>query len=104
LWQGLTETTIWFEKFPGAARSDAASAFLLYFLGSVRSASDGTSRSRCSDLIAAAILAKSIRAAMSSLGQDEDLRRGRDAGFDHHLVKPADLDALRAVVSKSAQP
>jgi CheY-like chemotaxis protein len=32
--------------------------------------------------------------ALTGYGQDEDRRRSRDAGFDHHLVKPVDLDAL----------
>jgi CheY-like chemotaxis protein len=27
--------------------------------------------------------------AMTGYGQDEDRRRAREAGFDHHLVKPA---------------
>jgi PAS domain S-box-containing protein len=32
--------------------------------------------------------------AMTGYGQDEDRRRAREAGFDHHLVKPVDLDVL----------
>src|SRR5690606_30706319 len=28
--------------------------------------------------------------AISGWGQDEDRRRSREAGFDHHLVKPVD--------------
>ncbi|MDR3621155.1 MAG: response regulator [Paludisphaera borealis] len=32
--------------------------------------------------------------AVSEYGQPEDLRRSQDAGFDHHLVKPVDYDAL----------
>jgi signal transduction histidine kinase len=32
--------------------------------------------------------------AMSGYGQDEDRRRSHDAGFDHHLVKPVDLEEL----------
>src|SRR4051794_33294350 len=30
--------------------------------------------------------------AVSGYGQDEDRRRSREAGFDHHLVKPVELD------------
>ena len=41
---------------------------------------------------------------LSGWGQEDDLRRGRDAGFDHHLIKPADVDALRTVLAKSAGP
>lgn len=32
--------------------------------------------------------------AVSGYGQPEDLRRSTEAGFDHHLVKPIDYDAL----------
>ena len=32
--------------------------------------------------------------AVSGYGQEEDRRRSREAGFDHHLVKPVDYDAL----------
>jgi PAS domain S-box-containing protein len=32
--------------------------------------------------------------AVSGYGQPEDLRRSKEAGFDHHLVKPVDYDAL----------
>ncbi len=35
--------------------------------------------------------------ALTGYGQEEDRRRSRDAGFDHHLVKPVDLDALTRV-------
>jgi PAS domain S-box-containing protein len=40
---------------------------------------------------------------LSGWGQEEDLRRGRDAGFDHHLIKPADISALRALLEQCAQ-
>lgn len=33
--------------------------------------------------------------AMTGCGQPDDRRRALEAGFDHHLVKPVDLDALR---------
>ena len=36
--------------------------------------------------------------ALTGWGQQEDRRRAREAGFDEHLVKPADLDALRALL------
>jgi PAS domain S-box-containing protein len=35
--------------------------------------------------------------AMTGYGQPEDVERARDAGFDHHLVKPAELSHLRAL-------
>ncbi|MDG3002267.1 hybrid sensor histidine kinase/response regulator [Paludisphaera mucosa] len=36
--------------------------------------------------------------ALSGYGRDEDRERSRAAGFDHHLVKPVDLDALAALL------
>ena len=35
-------------------------------------------------------------AALTGWGQEEDRLRARTAGFDHHFVKPIDVDALRA--------
>ena len=37
--------------------------------------------------------------AMTGLGQEDDLRRSRESGFDHHLVKPVDLEALRELLA-----
>jgi PAS domain S-box-containing protein len=42
----------------------------------------------------------SVIIAVSGYGQEEDRRRAREAGFDHHLVKPIDHDALISVLSK----
>jgi PAS domain S-box-containing protein len=36
--------------------------------------------------------------ALTGWGQADDRRRTREAGFDHHLVKPADVTALRALL------
>ena len=36
--------------------------------------------------------------ALSGYGRDQDLARGRDAGFDEHLVKPVDVGRLRAAM------
>lgn len=36
--------------------------------------------------------------ALTGWGQDADRERTREAGVDHHLVKPVDLDALRALM------
>jgi len=44
--------------------------------------------------------------ALTGWGQPEDRRRSSEAGFDHHLVKPVEVDALRnilAVVAQSAR-
>jgi two-component system CheB/CheR fusion protein len=37
--------------------------------------------------------------ALTGYGQDEDLRRSREAGFDHHLIKPADPAVLSKLLS-----
>jgi CheY-like chemotaxis protein len=36
--------------------------------------------------------------ALTGWGQEADRQRTRDAGMDHHLVKPVSLDALQAVL------
>jgi signal transduction histidine kinase/ActR/RegA family two-component response regulator len=36
--------------------------------------------------------------ALTGWGQERDRRQTRAAGFDHHLIKPADLSALRALL------
>jgi PAS domain S-box-containing protein len=36
--------------------------------------------------------------AVTGWGQDQDRRRTAQAGFDHHLVKPVELDAIRAIL------
>ncbi len=40
-----------------------------------------------------------VLVAITGWGQAEDRRRARDAGFDHHLTKPADPDAIRRLLS-----
>jgi PAS domain S-box-containing protein len=37
--------------------------------------------------------------ALTGWGQEEDRRRARDSGFDHHLIKPVDIDALQALLA-----
>lgn len=41
--------------------------------------------------------------ALTGWGQDEDQRRARDAGFDHHLTKPAEPDVLERLIASAAQ-
>ena len=36
--------------------------------------------------------------ALTGYGQESDRKKTRDAGFQHHLVKPVDLDAIEAVL------
>ncbi|WKB52468.1 PAS domain S-box protein [Eleftheria terrae] len=37
--------------------------------------------------------------ALTGWGQDEDRRRSREAGFDHHLVKPVEPEALERLLA-----
>ncbi len=43
-------------------------------------------------------------AALTGWGQPEDRRRSAEAGFDHHLVKPVDPDALTKVLAEMGSP
>ena len=53
--------------------------------------------------VASAIRAQGLHAAkiiaVSGYGQDDDRRKSKDAGFDHHLVKPIDPDRLHALLA-----
>jgi CheY-like chemotaxis protein len=40
--------------------------------------------------------------ALTGFGTDEDIRRGKEAGFDFHLVKPVDFQELRTVLGQIA--
>jgi signal transduction histidine kinase/ActR/RegA family two-component response regulator len=42
--------------------------------------------------------ANALLVAVTGYGQDSDRARTRDAGFDHHLVKPIDLEKLHAIL------
>jgi CheY-like chemotaxis protein len=41
--------------------------------------------------------------ALTGWGQEHDQQRSRAAGFDHHVVKPPDIDRLRALLSAGWQ-
>ncbi|HUP29947.1 MAG TPA: ATP-binding protein [Usitatibacter sp.] len=41
--------------------------------------------------------------ALTGWGQERDRENSRAAGFDHHLIKPADVGALKAVLSSVAR-
>jgi CheY-like chemotaxis protein len=40
--------------------------------------------------------------AISGYGQEDDRRRSLAAGFDHHLVKPVELDSLVPLIHRPA--
>ncbi|HEX4073560.1 MAG TPA: response regulator, partial [Planctomycetaceae bacterium] len=42
--------------------------------------------------------------ALTGWGQEEDRRRSKEAGFDHHLVKPVDFGALQALLASLPGP
>ncbi len=42
--------------------------------------------------------------ALTGWGQDADRQRTREAGFDHHLVKPAGIEQLHALLSSLPAP
>jgi signal transduction histidine kinase/CheY-like chemotaxis protein len=42
--------------------------------------------------------------ALTGYGQTDDVRRSREAGFDHHLVKPTDPQTLIALLASAPQP
>jgi CheY-like chemotaxis protein len=37
--------------------------------------------------------------AVTGYGQEQDRRAALEAGFDHHMVKPVDLDKLAAILA-----
>ena len=43
-----------------------------------------------------------VLVALTGWGQEEDRRRSREAGFDHHLVKPVDLAVLTRLLEQAA--
>jgi CheY-like chemotaxis protein len=40
-----------------------------------------------------------VLVAITGWGQEEDKRRAAEAGFDHHLTKPADPSALESILA-----
>ena len=41
--------------------------------------------------------------AITGWGQEEDRRRAREAGFDHHFTKPADFEVLLELIGQELQ-
>jgi CheY-like chemotaxis protein len=48
-------------------------------------------------------LSGALLVAVSGYGQEEDRRRARDAGLDHHLVKPVDMRELQRLISSAGR-
>jgi CheY-like chemotaxis protein len=45
---------------------------------------------------------KPLLIAVTGYGKPEDIQRSRDAGFDHHFVKPVDPDQIHELLSQLA--
>lgn len=56
-------------------------------------------RLRADDSLRAAVLV-----ALTGYGQPEDRQRAEERGFDHHLTKPASVDALQAILAGTNTP
>lgn len=46
-------------------------------------------------------LRRPLLIALSGYGQPSDIEKSKVAGFDHHLVKPADIDQIRALIRET---
>jgi CheY-like chemotaxis protein len=43
-----------------------------------------------------------LKIALTGFGMEDDIRKSRDAGFKHHLVKPIDLNKLDSLIQEGA--
>ena len=44
-------------------------------------------------------LARAVLVALTGYGSDEDRRQAQAAGFNHHMVKPVNFDALNELLT-----
>jgi CheY-like chemotaxis protein len=51
-----------------------------------------------------AVLSHVVLVALTGYGQAMDLQLSHDAGFDHHLVKPASLSDIEKILSRVSSP
>lgn len=49
------------------------------------------------------VLSQTVLVAVTGYAHEADRKRAFAAGFDHHVVKPADLDVLKAILGATAQ-
>ena len=45
------------------------------------------------------VLQNVVLVAMTGYGQETDRQRSQEAGFDHHLVKPADFGKVQQILA-----
>jgi len=43
-----------------------------------------------------------LRIALTGFGMEDDIRKSHEAGFQHHLVKPIDLNKLDSLIQQGA--
>ena len=43
-----------------------------------------------------------VMIALTGYGRPEDVARVKSAGFNYHVVKPADIDALQRIISQAS--
>jgi CheY-like chemotaxis protein len=43
-----------------------------------------------------------LRIALTGFGMEDDIRKSYEAGFQHHLVKPIDLNKLDSLIQEGA--
>ena len=67
-------------------------------------AGDGRFRGVARRLRQIPALQKAVLVAQTGWGQEEDRRQAQEAGFDHHLVKPVDPNALRELFTWLTRP
>ena len=48
-------------------------------------------------------LEKALLVAMTGYGQEEDRHKSKAAGFNYHLVKPADLTEINRLLADAAR-
>jgi CheY-like chemotaxis protein len=54
------------------------------------------------DLIQKLALRPPLGIALTGFGMEQDIRKSREVGFQHHLVKPIDLNKLDSLIQESA--
>ena len=54
------------------------------------------------DLIQKLVSKPPLGIALTGFGMEQDIRKSREVGFQHHLVKPIDLNKLDALIQESA--
>ncbi len=47
---------------------------------------------------------RTVLVALTGYGREEDRRRSREAGFDHHLVKPVEFDTVLSLLESHREP